>query len=71
MLVGYIVAYVFMAILADFFTKKRLILFGAFASIAGIICSLIVKNIFTASCSLAVGSFGLQIVFIIGFNVIS
>jgi MFS family permease len=71
MFLGTVVAHVFMAIFGDFFGRKRFILVGAFVSIIGIIGSLVFKNIFLVSFFLAVGSFGLQIVFTIGFNIIS
>ena len=71
MFLGTVIAHVFIASFGDFIGRKEFILIGALVGISGIGFSLLAKDLFVASLCLAVGAFGLQIVFNIGFNIIS
>lgn len=70
MFVGTIIAHVFMASFGDFMGRKLFILIGALVGISGIGFSILAKDLSVTSLWLAIGSFGLQIVFNIGFNII-
>ena len=61
----------FMSILGGFFGRKALIIVGAFSSIIGTLIAITANSIYFSSFGLLIGSFGGQIMFNIGFTIIS
>ena len=71
MFIGTIIAYLFMSILGGYFGRKTFMIIGAFSSIIGTLVAVVASSIYFASVGLLIGSFGGQILFNIGFTIIS
>lgn len=71
MFVGLIISYSFMSIFGDYFGRKTFVIVGAIAAIIGTLFAIFISNIYLASVGLLVGTFGIQTVYGISFNIVS